>query len=91
MVKYLATKLIQTEGVLMFRSIQQFEEKGINNLQKVEKDFIKTKDMAGLVTGISGELMKLGTEIIAETLEYYDEVIRKRPERKSSGLWYAGI
>ena len=47
--------------------------------------------MAGLVTGISGELMKLGTEIIAETLEYYDEVIRKRPERKSSGLWYAGI
>ena len=66
----------------MFKSIQQFEEGGINNLQKVEKEFISTKDMAGLVTGISREVMNLGIGIIEETLEYYDEVIRQRAERK---------
>ena len=66
----------------MFKSIQQFEEGGINNLQKVEKEFISTKDMAGLVTGITREVMNLGIGIIEETLEYYDEVIRQRAERK---------
>ena len=57
----------------MFSSIQLFEEQGIKNLRKVEDKFIETKDIASFVNDVKTEALNLAMNIIAETLERYNE------------------
>lgn len=65
----------------MFNSIQQFETAGIKNLRKAEDEFIRIKDMADFINVIKEIVLHLGLDVIAETLENYDEAIRKSPKR----------
>lgn len=68
----------------MNKSIQHFEEKGICKLEKVIENFLKNpKDMASLVHGIQDVVIKLGLDIIRETLEDCDQMIRESEKRKS--------
>ena len=66
----------------MFSSIQLFEEQGIKNLRKVEDKFIETKDIASFVNDVKTEALNLAMNIIAETLERYNEEIRESAKRK---------
>ena len=61
----------------MFNGIQQFETTGIKNLRKAEDNFIQTRDMANFINAIKEVVLHLGLDVIAETLENYDEAIRK--------------
>ena len=65
----------------MFNSIQQFETAGIKNLRKAEDEFIRTKDMANFINAVKEVVLRLGLDVVAETLENYDEAIRKSPKR----------
>lgn len=71
----------------MFNSIQYFQEKGIQKLQKVfdeySHDFSK---MAEMVYGITEEVTKLGCSMIAEEWESYDEILRERKDLRKG--WY---
>ena len=64
----------------MFNSIQQFETAGIKNLRKAEDEFIRTRDMANFINAIKEVVLHLGLDVVAETLENYDEAIRKSPK-----------
>ena len=67
----------------MTKSIQHFEEFGIINLENVVEKFLQnTKDMASFVCGIKENVIKLGLDIIKETLENCDEMIRNSEKRK---------
>ncbi len=68
----------------MNKSIQHFEEIGINKLEKVVENFLKDpRDMAGFVYGIQNEVIQLGLDIIKETLEDCDQMLRDSAKRKS--------
>lgn len=69
----------------MINSIKYFEEKCISIFEKLEDDFLKepTK-FAEYVMGLTEELHKLGLEMIRETLESMDEMLRKSPVRKKN-------
>ena len=63
----------------MNNSIHQFTEKGVKRLSKVFETY--TDDLtkiAEMVQGVTDEVVKLGTSIIAEEWESYDELLRKR-------------
>lgn len=63
----------------MVNSIQQFQAEGVKNIQKIFTTFSNdlTK-MAEMVYGVTDEVTKLGLSLIAEELESYDELLRKR-------------
>ena len=65
----------------MFNSIQQFETAGIKNLRKAEDEFLRTKDMANFINAVKEVVLRLGLDVVVETLENYDEAIRKSPKR----------
>lgn len=68
----------------MNKSIQHFEEIGISKLEKVVENFLKNpKDMAGFVNGIQNGVIELGLDIIRETLEDCDQMLRDSGKRKS--------
>ncbi len=68
----------------MNKSIQHFEENGIHKLEKVVENFLKDpRDMAGFVHGIQNEVVRLGLDIIRETLEDCDQMLRDSAKRKS--------
>ena len=71
----------------MLNSIKYFEENCINKLENLENEFMKhpTK-IAEYVLGITEELHKLGLEMIKESLESMDEMIRKSSLRKKEWL-----
>ena len=69
----------------MFSSIQLFEEQGIKNLRNVEDKFIETKDIASFVNDVKTEVLNLAMNIIAETLDRYNEEIRESDKRKNIG------
>lgn len=67
----------------MIKSIQQFQEKGVKNLEKVFVEY--SSDMtrfAEMVYGVKDNVLKLGLSMIAEELESYDEWLRKSSQRK---------
>ena len=67
----------------MIKSIQHFEEVGIRNLEKEVEKFLKNpKDMASFVYGIQDNIIKLGLDIIKETLESCDETLRNSGKSK---------
>ena len=59
----------------MIKSIQQFQEKGVKNLEEVFVNY--SSDMtkiAEMVYGVRDEVINLGLSMIAEEWEFYDEV-----------------
>lgn len=69
----------------MFKSIQQFEESGIKKLEKIIESFMKDpKDMASFVYGIRDEVIALGLDLIKETLEDCNQMLRDSAKRKQS-------
>lgn len=67
----------------MIKSIQQFQTKGAENLEKVFVDY--SSDMtkiAEMVYGVRDNVLELGRAMIAEELEAYDEWLRKSGQRK---------
>ena len=71
----------------MINSIQQFCQKGVQNLEKVMVDY--SADMtkiAELVQGVTKGVIDLGLSIIAEEWENYDELLRTRKELRPE--WY---
>ncbi len=68
----------------MIKSIQQFEEVGVKKLGKVLEDFInKPEKQAEFIYGVTDSVVRLGLDIIKETLESMDEELRKSGLRKS--------
>ena len=67
----------------MINSIKYFEEKCISKFEKLEDEFMKdpTK-LAEYVMGLTDELHKLGLEMIKESLEYMDMMLRKSALRR---------
>lgn len=67
----------------MIKSIQQFQTKGVKNLDEV---FVKySSDMtmiAEMVYGVRDNVLELGRSLIVEELEQYDEWLRKSEYRK---------
>lgn len=71
----------------MIKSIQQFQAKGLKNLEKVFVNY--SSDMtkfAEMVYGVKDNVLELGRSMIVEELEYYDEWLRKSSRRKVE--WY---
>ena len=69
----------------MIKSIQQFEESGIKKLEKIIESFMKDpKDMASFVYGIHDEVIALGLDLIKETLEDCNQMLRDSAKRKQS-------
>lgn len=66
----------------MVNSIRYFEEECIKNFEKLEDKFMKepTK-LAEYVMGLTEELHKLGTEMIKESLESMNQMLRESPIR----------
>ena len=61
----------------MIKSIQQFEEIGIKKFEKIIEKFMKNpKDMTAFVYGIRDEVIAFGLEIIKETLEDCNQMLR---------------
>ena len=68
----------------MIKSIQQFCQDGVKNLEKVMVDY--SSDMtkiAEMVQGVTKRVVDLGLSIIAEEWENYDELLRKRKDLRS--------
>lgn len=69
----------------MIKSIQHFEEFGIKKLEKVIEIFLQDpKDFASLVYGVQENVIQLGLNIIKETLEDSDEMIRNSVKRRQN-------
>ena len=69
----------------MIKSIQQFEESGIKKLEKIIESFMKDpKDVASFVYGIRDEVVALGLNLIKETLEDCNQMLRDSAKRKQS-------
>ena len=67
----------------MIKSIQQFEEVGVKNLEKVLKTFAKEpQKQAEFIYGITDSVIQLGLDMIAETFESMDDEIRSSGYRK---------
>ena len=65
----------------MYNSIQHFAEKGVKRLSKVFEAY--TEDLtkiAEMVSGVTKEVVDLGTSMIAEEWESYDELLRERKD-----------
>lgn len=66
----------------MINSISYFEEKCINRFEKLEDDFMKEPlKLAEYVTGLTEELHNLGLQMIQESLESMNEMIKKSQKR----------
>ncbi len=67
----------------MVSSIQQFGESGIKNLSDLIENFMKDPtDIASFVYGVQDEVIKLGLNIIKETFEDCDTMLRESARRK---------
>lgn len=65
----------------MDKSIHQFLEEGILNLNKVfERYADDPSKIAEMVYGVTKEMVGLGCSLIAEEWESYDEALHRRPE-----------
>ena len=69
----------------MIKNIQQFEDSGIKKIEKRIESFMKDpKDMASFVYGIRDEVIALGLDLIKETLEDCNQMLRDSAKRKQS-------
>ena len=66
----------------MINSIKYFEEECIKKFEKLEDEFMKNPTkMAEYVLGLTEELHKLGLEMIKESLESMNQMLRDSPIR----------
>lgn len=71
----------------MITSIQHFQTEGTKNLQKIFDRFGQDMSrMAEMVYGVTEQVTKLGLSLIAEEVESYDELLRKRKDVRKG--WY---
>ena len=71
----------------MIQSIQQFQTKGVKNLEKVFINY--SADMtkiAEMVKGVTDSVIRLGLSMIEEELEMYDTFLRENKQARSE--WY---
>ena len=65
----------------MINSIQQFQVKGVERLEKIfslyADDLTKVAEM---IYGVTEEMIRLGTSLIAEEWEYYDKLLHDRSD-----------
>lgn len=67
----------------MKNSIQHFSEDGIKNLEKAQENLAMNPDnLASYIQVVKDEVINLGLEIIQETLETFDEILRNSSLRK---------
>ena len=66
----------------MIKSIEYFEKKCIKKFEELENNFMREPDrLAEYVLGLTDELHKLGLEMIRESLEEMNTMIRKSQKR----------
>ena len=71
----------------MNNSVKYFEEVCIKKFLELSAEFAENpRDIASYVKNVTDQLTKLGREIIKETLEEFDSIIKESPERKEK--WY---
>lgn len=71
----------------MIKSIQQFQSKGVERLEKVFCSYADDlSKVAEMVEGVTQEMIRLGTEIIAEEWEFYDDLLHDNPDLRPG--WY---
>ena len=71
----------------MVNSVKYFEEVCINKFLEMSAEFAENPtDIASYVKNVTDQLTKLGQEIIKETLEEFDTIIKESAERKEK--WY---
>ena len=71
----------------MIKSIQQFQTKGVERLEKVFCSYADDlSKVAEMVYGVTEEMIRLGTAIIAEEWEYYDRLLHDNPALRPG--WY---
>ena len=71
----------------MIKSIQQFQSKGVERLEKVFCSYADDlSKVAEMVYGVTEEMIRLGTSIIAEEWEYYDGLLHDNPALRPD--WY---
>ena len=71
----------------MNKSIQQFNEFGIVNLENIFNNFVKDPSkIAEMVKSVTDELVLLGLNMISEEFDKYDQIIRDMDSRKKD--WY---
>ncbi len=71
----------------MDNSVKYFNEVCIKKFSELAADLAENpKDFAAYIKSIQEQLTKLGAEIVKETLEDFDSIIRESPERKAD--WY---
>lgn len=78
---------MQRKVLSMIHSIQHFQTKGIENLDKIFMNY--SSDMtkiAEMVKGVKESVINLGLSMIAEELELYDEHLRKNKQARAE--WY---
>ena len=76
-------KLTKGKALSMIKSIQQFQTKGVENLEKVFTEY--SADMtkiAEMVYGVCDNVLELGRSLIVEELEGYVDWLRKSSRRK---------
>ena len=67
----------------MKNSIQHFSEDGIKNLEEAQENLAMNPDnLASYIQVVKDEVINLGLEIIQETLETFDEMLRNSSLRK---------
>jgi hypothetical protein len=69
--------------LLMYNSIQQFLDFGIENIRDSIKNFIEQQtDIANLILSLQNNIFEFGRNIVAEVMEEMDEHLRKSGRRK---------
>ena len=71
----------------MVNSILQFQKNGVKRLDKVFRTYADDPSkVAEMVYGVTEEMIRLGTSIIAEEWEHYDGLLHDNPELRPG--WY---
>ena len=71
----------------MIKSIQQFQTKGVEKLENILCSYADDLSrVAEMVYGVTEQMIRLGTSIIAEEWEYYDELLHNNAALRPD--WY---
>ena len=71
----------------MINSILQFQKNGIKRLDRVFRTYADDPSkVAEMVYGVTEEMIRLGTSIIAEEWEHYDSLLHDNPDLRPG--WY---
>ena len=68
----------------MYKSIQEFVEKGTQELEKSSQEFYEELNLDEWIKEIEDQVLQLGRNLIRETLENLNELLRTSPDRKEN-------